>query len=205
LFRILPSARWQDSAEFLLNWLLSAVLIFLSQALLLFIGFEAVALTYSFAVELDNCRLAGQCGTSPLLAAAHALVGNIPYLSLLGIGLLMVLLTTAAFMQIGWLTLAALVTYCDRRTPSLLEAMVTGLMQWHRGIWLGLLPMRLVAFATSTRTTALAWMDWRWRILIFGRMTYFSAASAHGATHPEQGSTAVRYSSRIQTPCRVAG
>lgn len=186
MFRVLPSAYWRDT----LNYLLAApsfwVCVFVLQLIILMGGVQTAILAYEVGSVLDSCRDLASCRNAPSWATWVVVFDGRPFLLFTKSLILFAFAFTSFIMQPGWIAVA---TYSAQRTPlSLLwlYSLTKGCAELSRAGWLGLLPMRFVAMFSRWRASPFSGMDWRWRIMILGRLCHFTmlALIAKGVSTP---------------------
>lgn len=193
MFRVLPTAHWRSSLGLLLSSPTFLATIFLIQLILLVAGLQTAVVMYEAGKALDLCRDFDSCISLPSWVSwiLRQWDGR-GFLFFTKMLLLMTLLLTSAIMQIGWVAVAVWSSQGKSRHTGLAYALFRGVAELPRACWLGLLPMRLVAMLCRLNSAPLSRIDWRWRIMILGRICHFTLLSlfAKGTPSPALSSMA---------------
>lgn len=180
MFQVLPTAHWRSTLRHLWSAPIFSAAILLIQFFLLFAGLQAAVEVYEVGEAIDRCRDLGSCLPLPSWASSVLLQwdgrGLLTFRKML---LFLTLMITAAVMQIGWVAVAVWSSQGKSRHFGLAYALIRGASELPRAGWLGLLPMRLVAMLCRLNSTPLSRIDWRWRIMILGRICHFTLLSLY--------------------------
>ncbi len=179
MHKILPSAHWKETWQQSQTWFW--YFLFAWQMIIIASGFYTGILINEHLSNVQNCLSSSDCAEVVEYSEQLRFIASHSRYPMSILSGFVVLFGFSVFMQIGWVAAASAHTHPQR---SGVFHFFNGIAQLPRSFILGLLPMRLVAFAMWFGYKSLGNIEVRWQMMIKGRFCQFILTSIIAARVP---------------------